>query len=305
MSPDSPWSGADPHPEPPPPTAPPGHALGVPAQAFFCLTVHRAGAKVPSDSSAPGWRSLRQIEAGDQLPQDRRAESSKRLSNPCRPGGEYDGRFVSVIRTLIVDDHPVVRTGLRLLLDREEDIETVGEAGDAREALRLAERLSPDVVLMDVVMPGASGVDAAAQIRHVRPYTRILMLSMQDDPSYVRQAFTNGAVGYVLKDAASAELVTAIRSVAAGERYVHPSIGAKLAAQDRTAASDEEPLSNREREVLTLLALGHTNQETADRLVVSVRTVEAHRSHILTKLRLSSRAELVRYAIHSGLLEAG
>lgn len=212
---------------------------------------------------------------------------------------------MSVIRTLIVDDHPVVRTGLRLLLDREEDIETVGEAGDAREALRLAERLSPDVVLMDVVMPGASGVDAAAQIRHVRPHTRILMLSMQDDPSYVRQAFTNGATGYVLKDAASAELVTAIRSVAAGERYVHPSIGAKLAAQDRTAASDEDPLSNREREVLTLLALGHTNQETADRLVVSVRTVEAHRSHVLTKLRLSSRAELVTYAIHSGLLEAG
>jgi two-component system response regulator NreC len=129
------------------------------------------------------------------------------------------------------------------------------------------------------------------------------MLSMQDDPSYVRQAFTNGAIGYVLKEAADAELVTAIRRVAGGDRYVHPSLGAKLVGDSGAGKPDDDPLSDREREVLSLLALGHTNQEIADRLVVSVRTVEAHRAHILTKLRLSTRAELVRYAIDAGLLD--
>lgn len=209
----------------------------------------------------------------------------------------------SVVRVLIVDDHAVVRAGLRLLLDREEDVETVGEAGNAREAVDLAERLSPDVVLMDVVMPGVSGIDAAAEIRHIRPDTRILMLSMQDDPSYVRQAITNGAMGYVLKDAATTELIAAIRKVAAGEQYVQPSLGATLLLPD-APARDTDPLSIREREVLALLAFGYTNQEIADRLFVSVRTVEAHRAHILTKLRLSSRAELVRYAIDAGLLDS-
>jgi two-component system, NarL family, response regulator NreC len=208
-----------------------------------------------------------------------------------------------VIRVLIVDDHAVVRTGLRLLLEREEDIEPIGEAGDAIAAVQMAKRLSPDVVLMDVVMPGTTGVDAAAEIRHVVPAARILMLSMQDDPSYVRQAFTNGAIGYVLKEAADAELVTAIRRVAGGDRYVHPSLGAKLVGDSGAGKPDDDPLSDREREVLSLLALGHTNQEIADRLVVSVRTVEAHRAHILTKLRLSTRAELVRYAIDAGLLD--
>jgi two-component system, NarL family, response regulator NreC len=208
-----------------------------------------------------------------------------------------------VIRVLIVDDHAVVRAGLRLLLEREEDMEPVGEAGDTREAVQMARRLTPDVVLMDVVMPGATGVDAAAEIRHVVPGARILMLSMQDDPSYVRQAFTNGAIGYVLKEAADTELVSAIRRVSLGEQYVHPSLGAKLVGPADTAARGDDPLSDREREVLSLLALGHTNQEIADRLVVSVRTVEAHRAHILTKLRLSTRAELVRYAIDTGLLE--
>jgi two-component system, NarL family, response regulator NreC len=208
-----------------------------------------------------------------------------------------------VIRVLIVDDHAVVRAGVRALLEREDDMEAVGEAGDAAAALRLAKQFEPDVVLMDVVMPGTTGVDAAAEILHVLPETRILMLSMQDDPSYVRQAFTNGAIGYVLKEAADAELVTAIRRVAAGEQYVHPTLGAKLIGAGGPSRAAEDPLSDREREVLSLLALGHTNQEIADRLVVSVRTVEAHRAHILTKLRLSTRAELVRYAIDAGLLE--
>ncbi len=179
----------------------------------------------------------------------------------------------------------------------------MGEAGNAREAVGLAERLSPDVVLMDVVMPGVSGIDAAAEIRHIRPDARILMLSMEDDPSYVRQAITNGAMGYVLKDAATTELVAAIRKVAAGEQYVQPSLGAKLLLPD-APARDTDPLSIREREILALLAFGYTNREIAQRLFVSVRTVEAHRAHILTKLGLSSRAELVRYAIDAGLLDS-
>jgi two-component system, NarL family, response regulator NreC len=208
-----------------------------------------------------------------------------------------------VIRVLIVDDHSVVRAGVRLLLEHEEDMEPVGEAADARQALEMARRLTPDVVVMDVVMPGTTGVDAAAEIRHALPDVRILMLSMQDDPSYVRQAFANGATGYVLKEAADAELVTAVRRVASGEQYVHPSLGAKLVGDSGPAKRDDDPLSDREREVLSLLALGYTNQEIADRLVVSVRTVEAHRAHILTKLRLSTRAELVRYAIDTGLLD--
>ena len=208
-----------------------------------------------------------------------------------------------MIRVLIVDDHSVVRAGVRLLLEHEEDMEPVGEAADARQALEMARRLTPDVVVMDVVMPGTTGVDAAAEIRHELPDVRILMLSMQDDPSYVRQAFANGATGYVLKEAADAELVTAVRRVASGEQYVHPSMGAKLVGDSGPAKRDDDPLSDREREVLSLLALGYTNQEIADRLVVSVRTVEAHRAHILTKLRLSTRAELVRYAIDTGLLD--
>jgi two-component system response regulator NreC len=208
-----------------------------------------------------------------------------------------------VIRVLIVDDHSVVRAGVRLLLESEDDMEPVGEAADAREALEMVGRLTPDVVLMDVGLPGTTGVDAAAEIRHILPDVRILMLSMQDDPSYVRQAFANGAVGYVLKEAADAELVTAVRRVASGERYVHPTLGAKLVVDSESARREDDPLSDREREVLSLLALGHTNQEIADRLVVSVRTVEAHRAHILTKLRLSTRAELVRYAIDAGLLD--
>ncbi|HZQ04303.1 MAG TPA: response regulator transcription factor [Gaiellaceae bacterium] len=210
-------------------------------------------------------------------------------------------------RVLIVDDHAVVRAGLRLLIDAEDDLETVGEAGDARTAIFEARSTAPDVILMDVVMPEQSGLEALPKLLHEHPETKVLILSMQDDPRYVREAFAAGASGYVLKEAADSELVTAIREVAAGGRYVHPELGARLIEADAAAArrAEADPLSDREREVLRLLALGHTNQEIAKRLYISVRTAETHRAHIMQKLRLGSRAELVRYALAEGLLEAG
>jgi two-component system response regulator NreC len=206
---------------------------------------------------------------------------------------------------LIVDDHAVVRSGLRLVLDADEEIEPVGEAGTARDAIFEARSLKPDVILLDVVMPDQSGLDIIPTLLHENPDTKILVLSMQDDPRYVREAFEAGASGYVLKEAADSEVVAAVREVAGGGRYVDPELGARLVAAESAERkrAEEDPLSEREGEVLRLLALGHTNQEIAKQLYISVRTAETHRAHIMQKLRLSSRAELVRYALDRGLLE--
>lgn len=210
----------------------------------------------------------------------------------------------SKIKVLIVDDHAVVRTGLRLLLEREDDLEVVAEAGSADEGVRAARLEKPDVVLLDVVMPGRSGIDACAEVVQASKGS-VLVLSMQDDPTYVRAAFAAGASGYMLKEAADTELVQAVREVASGGRYVHPTLGARLAQAEVEAArrAANDPLSEREREVLRLLALGHTNQEIAKSLFISVRTAETHRAHIMQKLGLGTRAELVRYALANGLLD--
>jgi two-component system, NarL family, response regulator NreC len=209
-----------------------------------------------------------------------------------------------VIKVVVVDDHAVVRSGLRVLLDANEDIEVVGEAGNAKDAVFRARALKPDVMLLDVVMPGSSGIDVLPALLKESPETKVLVLSMQDDPSYVREAFGAGASGYVLKEAADEEVVSAVREIAKGGRYVHPSLGARMVAAEaeERAAAEADPLSEREREVLRLLALGHTNQEIAQTLYISVRTAESHRAHIMQKLRLSTRAELVRYALSRGLL---
>lgn len=210
------------------------------------------------------------------------------------------------VRVLVVDDHAVVRAGLALLVDSADDLEAVGEAGSARDAVFEARTTKPDVILLDVMMPDQSGIDVVPQLLNEHPETKVLILSMQDDPRYVREAFEVGASGYVLKEAADTELVTAIREVAGGGRYVHPELGARLVAAETAERrrAEEDPLSDREREVLRLLALGHTNQEIAKELYISVRTAETHRAHIMQKLRLSSRAELVRYALAEGLLES-
>ena len=204
-----------------------------------------------------------------------------------------------------MDDHAVVRSGLKLVLDADDGIEPVGEAGTARDAIFEARSLKPDVILLDVVMPDQSGLDIIPTLLHENPDTKILVLSMQDDPRYVREAFDAGASGYVLKEAADSEVVAAVREVAGGGRYVDPELGARLVAAESAERkrAEEDPLSDREGEVLRLLALGHTNQEIAKQLYISVRTAETHRAHIMQKLRLSSRAELVRYALDRGLLD--
>jgi two-component system, NarL family, response regulator NreC len=215
--------------------------------------------------------------------------------------------MIETIRVLIVDDHAVVRSGLRRVLEAEDGFEVVGEAGDMRNAVFEARAQTPDVILMDIVMPGASGIEATPAVLKEAPNARVVVLSMQDDPRYVREAFAAGASGYVLKEAADTELVQAVREVADGGRYVHPALGARMitAEADERRRAEEDPLSEREREVLRLLALGHTNQEIAKMLYISVRTAETHRAHIMQKLRLTTRAELVRYALDQGLLEPG
>jgi two-component system response regulator NreC len=209
------------------------------------------------------------------------------------------------IRVVIVDDHAVVRSGLRLLLEREPDIEPVDEAANATEAVYRVIEHKPDVVLIDVTMPGDSGIDAIPKLLEASPETKILVLSMQDDPRYVRDAFAAGANGYVLKEAADTEVVAAIQLVASGGSYVNPALGARLVTADakERAEAQADPLSEREHEVMRLLALGHTNQEIAKTLYISVRTTETHRAHIMQKLGLGSRAELVRHALQHGLLE--
>jgi two-component system, NarL family, response regulator NreC len=209
-----------------------------------------------------------------------------------------------VIKVVLVDDHAVVRSGLHLLLEAQEDIEVVGEAGNAKDAVFRARALKPDVILLDVVMPGESGIEVLPKLLKEAPETKVLVLSMQDDPSYVREAFAAGASGYVLKEAVDEEVVSAVREIASGGRYVHPALGARMitAEAKERAAAEADPLSDREREILRLLALGHTNQEIARKLYISVRTAESHRAHIMQKLRLSTRAELVRYALSHGLL---
>lgn len=209
------------------------------------------------------------------------------------------------IRVVLVDDHAILRAGLRRVLDAEADIEVVGEAESADRAVFEAIANKPDVVVMDLVMPGKSGIEGMPAVLQAAPQVKVLVLSMQDDPRYVREAFEVGAAGYVLKEAADTEVVGAIRAVASGERYVHPALGARLVAAEaeERKRAEADPLSEREREVLRLLALGHTNQEIAKMLYISVRTAETHRAHIMQKLRLSSRAELVRYALENGLIE--
>ena len=207
------------------------------------------------------------------------------------------------ISVVIADDHGVVRGGLRLLLHHEEGISVIGEAEDVPGALRLIERRLPRVLVLDLNMPGPSSIDAIPDIKRQWPGTQVVVLTMQADPAYARAALQAGADAYVLKEAAERELVDAVRAVAAGETYLNPALGARIARAPAQAEAPDD-LSERELEVLRMIALGHTNAEIGEQLFLSVRTVETHRSHIQRKLGRTSRAELVRYALDRGLLTA-
>ena len=211
-----------------------------------------------------------------------------------------DADHAAPIRIVLADDHAVVRSGLRLLLDAEKDFEVVAEAGDVESAARYVRGHHPAVLVLDLNMPGGSSLEAIPGIRESAPETQIVILTMQEEPAFARQALSAGAIGYVLKEAADDELVEAVRRAARGETYLNPRLGARLAAEPTVGAPDD--LSEREVDVLRLIALGHTNAEIAEQLYLSVRTVETHRAHIQQKLRLTSRAELVRYALERGLV---
>jgi DNA-binding NarL/FixJ family response regulator len=206
-----------------------------------------------------------------------------------------------MIRVLIVDDHGVIRSGLRSRLAAEKDIETVGEAESVEQAVIKARALQPDLVLLDLLMPRASGYEAIPLLIHVSPQSKILVCSALSGASSVRQALSAGAQGYLSKRVSGTDLLTAIRRVAGGERYVDPTLGAKLVSPTTGGLS---AISERERDVLHLLALGYTNQEIARKLFLSVRTVDTHRAHIMRKLELATRAELVLYALANGLIAA-
>lgn len=210
------------------------------------------------------------------------------------------------IKIVLADDHAVVRSGLRLILDGEDGMRVVAEAGDTDDALRLTRAHRPHVLVLDLNMPGGPGsssLDALPEIITGSPGTAVVVLTMQSDPQFARTALGAGAKGYVLKEAADSELVEAVRRAAAGELYLNPRLGAQLAAAPPDPSGPPDDLTEREVEILRLIALGHTNAEIGEQLYLSVRTVESHRAHIQQKLRRSSRAELVRYALDRGLLE--
>ncbi len=221
------------------------------------------------------------------------------VAMPTRSDGE--GRDEAMTTIVLADDHTVVRSALHMLLEAEEDFEVVAEAGDAETAIRYVRGHKPTVLILDLNMPGRSSLEAIPDILEASPETEIVVLTMQNEPAFARKALQAGVRGYVLKEAADAELVQAVRSAAAGDTYLQPALGARLVAEPESQRGDE--LSEREREVLRLIALGHTNSEIAEQLFLSIRTVESHRAHIQQKLRLSSRAELVHYALEHGMVE--
>ncbi|HEX5621772.1 MAG TPA: response regulator transcription factor [Solirubrobacteraceae bacterium] len=209
------------------------------------------------------------------------------------------------VTIVLADDHAVVRKGLRLLVEAEPGLRVVAEAGTVPDALRMAKAHRPKVLVLDLNMPGGSSLEAIPTLREEAPMTAIVVLTMQNDPSFARQALQAGALGFVLKEAADDELLGAIRLAAEGETYLNPRLGARLAAQPPEPAGPPDDLSDRELEVLKMIALGHTNAEIASQLYLSVRTVESHRAHIQQKTRRSTRAELVRYALEHGLVDIG
>ncbi|MEO7002549.1 MAG: response regulator transcription factor [Ktedonobacterales bacterium] len=213
------------------------------------------------------------------------------------------------IRVLLADDHTILRAGLRMMLNAQPDIEVIGEASDGRQTINEAQRLQPDVILMDITMPECNGIEATRQVKRLVPETRVLALTMHENEEYLFQMLRAGAAGYILKEAADTELISAIRVVSAGRFYLSPSAQSMMVGDylQRVRSGEERDsysaLTEREREILKLVAEGHTNNQIAERLFISPKTVDTHRTHIMDKLNLHSRAELVKYAMRRGLLE--
>jgi two-component system response regulator NreC len=216
------------------------------------------------------------------------------------PEGQVPNGSGEVITVMLADDHAIVRAGLRLLLEAEEGLSVVAEAGDVADVLRKVRGHRPRVLVLDLNMPGRSGLAAIPSIREESPETRIVVLTMQNDPVFAREALTSGALGYVLKEAADSELVAAVRHAAKGQLYVNPGLGVRLATQMASASEQPAALSVRETEVLGLIADGYTNTEIADQLCLSVRTIESHRAHIHRKTGRTTRSELVALARELG-----
>ena len=215
-----------------------------------------------------------------------------------------DGTAHEPITIVLADDHEIVRSGIRMVLEAQSDMTVVAEAGDGDDAIRFALGHKPTILVLDLNMPNVSGLDAIPRIQEASPETAIIVLTMQAEPAFARQALQSGAKGYVVKQSAASELVGAIRSVLTGDTYINPSLGARLAAEPPSSGPPDD-LTPRETEILGLLALGYTNPEIADRLVLSVRTVETHRANIQRKTGASTRAELVAYAADNGLMPSG
>jgi len=208
------------------------------------------------------------------------------------------------LSVLLIDDHAVLRSGLRLLLQTQPDFTVVGEAADGAQGLLEIRKQKPDLVILDLSMPGLGGLETLKQVMAEQPWLKIVILTMHDDSEFVRTAITAGAKGYVLKRAADTELLTALRAVGAGGTYIYPSVAMQLLMESgRESKVHAGKLSARETEVLQLIALGYTQQEIAERLSLSTKTVETHKARISEKLGLKTRAELVRYAVNNGLVQ--
>ena len=213
------------------------------------------------------------------------------------------------IRILLADDHTILRAGLRMMLNAQSDFEVVGEAQDGRQAIQEAQRLQPDVILMDITMPDMNGIEATKQIKKLLPETRVLILTMHEHDEYVFQALRAGASGYMLKEAADTDLISALRVIQNGQFYLSPTAQSVMVGDylQRVRTGEEKDsyssLTEREREILKLVAEGYTNNKIAERLIISPKTVDTHRTHVMDKLNLHSRAELVKYAMRRGLLE--
>jgi len=213
------------------------------------------------------------------------------------------------IRILLADDHTILRAGLRMMLNAQPDMEVIGEAQDGKQAINATIHLQPDIVLMDITMPDMNGIEATRQIKRIAPEVKVLVLTMHENDEYVFQALRAGASGYILKEAADTELITALHVLQSGQFYLSPSAQSVIVGDylQRVHTGEEKDsynsLTEREKEILKLVAEGYTNNQIAERLVISPKTVDTHRTHVMDKLNLHSRAELVKYAMRRGLLE--